>query len=111
MGFGDKFKNLANQAKEAVAEHADQLHEAVDAAGVAVNEQTGGKYANKIMKFGQKAGDMIDKQAAATGDQAGGAPSTPSTPEPVPASDPAPAAESAPAATFDSSYSPPSFDE
>jgi hypothetical protein len=108
MGFGDKFKNLANQAKEAVAEHAEQLHEAVETASVAVNEQTGGKYANKIMKVGQKAGDLIDKQAAAGGAEeppAGAAPAAP-----APEAEPAPAPTPAPPA-MDSSYTPPSFDE
>jgi hypothetical protein len=61
MGLSDKFKNLAKQAQDAVAEHADKLHDAVDTVGVAVNEKTQGKYASKIAKVGDKTGDAIDK--------------------------------------------------
>ena len=61
MGLTDKFKTMAKQAQDAVAEHADKLHGAVDTVGVAVNEKTQGKYANKIAKVGEKTGSAIDK--------------------------------------------------
>ena len=61
MGLSDKFKNLAKQAQDAVADHADKLHDAVDTVGVAVNEKTQGKYASKIAKVGEKTGSTIDK--------------------------------------------------
>jgi MT0933-like antitoxin protein len=98
MGLGDKFKNLASQAKESVAEHAEQLHGAVEAVSVAANEKTKGKYATKIMKVGQKAGDMIDRSGGAgaeagaadaattgTADQAGAAPAEAAPAEAAPA--------------------------
>jgi translation elongation factor EF-Ts len=65
VGFGDKFKDLAKQAQDAVAEHKDQIHEAVEAVSVAADEKTKGKYSDKIAKFGQKAGDVVDKVAPA----------------------------------------------
>ncbi len=64
MGLGDRFKNMAKQAQEAVAEHKDQIHDAVDAVGVAADQKTRGKYTTKIAKVGQKAGDAVDKFGA-----------------------------------------------
>jgi hypothetical protein len=61
MAFSDKLKNLTKQAQEAVAEHKDKIHDAVDAVSVAANEKTHGKYAAKITKFGQKASDAVEK--------------------------------------------------
>jgi translation elongation factor EF-Ts len=61
MGLGDKFKDLAKQAQDAVAEHNEQIHDAVDAMGVAADRKTRGKYTDKITKVGQKAGEAIDK--------------------------------------------------
>jgi hypothetical protein len=67
MGFGDKFKNLARQAQDAVVEHKDQIHQAVDAVGVAADRKTKGKYTTKIAKFGEKAGEAIDKLGGEAG--------------------------------------------
>jgi hypothetical protein len=61
MGLGDKFKNLAKQAQESVAEHKDQIHEAVDAVSVAADRKTHGKHTAKIAKFGQKATDAVER--------------------------------------------------
>lgn len=61
MGLSDKFKDIAKHAQDAVAEHKDQIHDAVDAAGVAADRKTKGKYTDKIAKYGQKAGDAVDK--------------------------------------------------
>jgi hypothetical protein len=87
MGLGDKFKNIAKQAQDAVVEHKDQLHGAVDAVGVAADRKTRGKHTDKIAKFGQKAGDAIDKMGgeekqdeAAGGGQAGSAPGSRAAP-------------------------------
>jgi hypothetical protein len=80
MGLGDKFKDIAKQAQNAVVEHKDQLHDAVDAAGVVADRKTRGRHTAKIAKFGQKAGDAIDRMGgegkqdeAADGGQAGSA--------------------------------------
>ncbi len=63
MGLGDKLRDLSKQAQDAVAEHKDQIHEAVDAAGVAADRKTRGKHSAKIAKVGQKAGAAIDHLA------------------------------------------------
>lgn len=63
MGLGDKFKDLAKQAQEAVGEHRDEIHDAVDRVSVAADQQTKGKYTDKIAKVGQKAGEAVDKFA------------------------------------------------
>ncbi len=64
MAFADKFKDLTKQAKEAVAESKDKIHEAVDAVSAVADEKTHGKYTAKIAKFGQKATDAVDKLSA-----------------------------------------------
>ena len=91
MGLSDKFKNLAKQAQDTVAANADKLHDAVDTVGVAVNEQTQGKYARHIQKVGDKAGSAINKVGGAT-DEAAGADAAPqaAAPSPVDASFAAP---------------------
>jgi hypothetical protein len=61
MGFGDKFKDLAKQAQDAVAEHKEQITQAVDRASVAADQRTGGKYSDKIAKVGQKAERAVEK--------------------------------------------------
>jgi hypothetical protein len=61
MGLGDKFKDLAKQAQGAVAEHKDQITEAVDRASVVADKRTRGKYTDKIAKAGQKAERAVQK--------------------------------------------------
>ena len=56
-----------------MAEHKEQIHEAVDAVGGA-DRKTGGKHTAKIAKMGQKAGDAIDKFGAEDERQGGGQP-------------------------------------
>jgi hypothetical protein len=63
MGFGDKLKDLRKQAQEAVSEHSEQVHNALDAATVAANAKTRGKHAQRIAKFGEKASGALDKFA------------------------------------------------
>ncbi len=64
MGFGDKLKDLRKQAQEAVSEHSENLHNALDVAGAAANEKTRGKHTQRIAKFGEKASEKLDKFAA-----------------------------------------------
>jgi len=82
MGIGDKFKDLAKQAQDAVAEHRDQIHDAVDAASVAANQKTKGKYTDKIAKFSQKAANAVDKVGSDEGspEPAAAAPVEPNPP-------------------------------
>jgi hypothetical protein len=77
MGFRDRFNDLAKQAKETVAEHQEQIHEAVEQVSVAADEKTHGKYTAKIAKVGEKATAAVDKLSvdeppAAAGEQASG---------------------------------------
>jgi hypothetical protein len=79
MGFGDKFKDLAKQAQDAVAERKEQITEAVDRASVAADTRTGGKYSEKIAKVGKKAEEVVEKLSGdreADGDAAGSAAET-----------------------------------
>jgi hypothetical protein len=64
MGFRDRFNDLAKQAKDAVAEHQEQIHEAVEHVSVAADEKTHGKYTAKIAKAGEKASAAVDKLGA-----------------------------------------------
>lgn len=79
MGFGDKFKDLAKQAQDAVAERKDQIAEAVDRASVVADQRTGGKYSDKIAKVGQKAHGVVEKVA---GEPGAGEPDPSATGEP-----------------------------
>jgi ABC-type transporter Mla subunit MlaD len=72
VGLADKLKDLTKQAQETVAEHRDQIHEAVDVAGAAADRKTRGKHSARIAKVGQKAGEAIDRFAG-DGDGDGGA--------------------------------------
>jgi MT0933-like antitoxin protein len=69
MGFGDKLKDLRKQAQDAVAENSEKIHTALDAAAVAANEKTGGKHAQRIVKFGEKASGAVDKFGAGAGEE------------------------------------------
>ena len=91
MGFGDKLKDLAKQAQGAVAEHKEQITQAVDRASVAADQRTGGKYSEKIAKVGQKAERVVEKlggdqdapgAAPAPGPEAAGDASEPSAGRP-----------------------------
>jgi hypothetical protein len=111
MGFKDRFNELAKQAKDAVAEHQEQIHEAVEHVSVAADQKTHGKYKDKIAKVGQKAGAAVDKLGAsgeqsATNEQTGVDDSGVTEPD-HPSSPPAesPRADAPPADTF------PSFEE
>jgi hypothetical protein len=106
MGFGDKFKDLAKQAQDAVAERKEQITEAVDRASVAADTRTGGKYSDKIAKVGKKAEQVVEKlsgdreadgDAAVSGADAAGS-AGPDTPAAAAAETPAAAGAETPAA-------------
>jgi hypothetical protein len=92
MGFGDKLKDLRKQAQDAVVEHSEQIHNALDVAGTAANAKTRGKHTQRIAKFGEKASEKLDKFAAGA---EGGEDATAESGAPEGA---APAADAAPAA-------------
>jgi hypothetical protein len=70
MGLRDRFNDLAKQAKDAVAEHNEQIHEVVEQVSVAADEKTHSKYSAKIAKVGEKAGAAVDKLSAGGGQSA-----------------------------------------
>jgi len=65
MGFGDKLKDLKQQAQEKVSDNREKIQGAVDAASLAANEKTHGKYANKILKVNEKAGSALNNFSGA----------------------------------------------
>jgi hypothetical protein len=60
MGLRDKLTGLRDQAQEAVAEHKEQIQNAMETTGAAVDRKTRGKYTDKIAKYGQKATDAVE---------------------------------------------------
>lgn len=50
MSFSDRIRQAAQAAKEAAAEHKQQVEHAIDEAGRMADEQTGGRYASQIAK-------------------------------------------------------------
>jgi MT0933-like antitoxin protein len=61
MGLRDKLTDLRKQAQEAVADHKNEIQGAVETAGAAVDQKTHGKYSDKILKYGQKANNAVEK--------------------------------------------------
>lgn len=87
MGFSDKFKDLKKQAQDAVADHREQIDDAVGAVGMAVDRKTKGRHTQKIANFGQKASSAVDKFADQGSEDPGSAPPSghgPSGHEPPP---------------------------
>ena len=65
MGFGDKLKGLRDQAQAAVADNKDKIQGAVQSAGEVANTKTHGKYADKIVKVGDKMNASVEKLSGA----------------------------------------------
>ncbi len=63
MGLGDKFKDIKKQAQKSVADHRDQIEDAVGVVGMAVDKKTKGRHTQRIAKFGQKTSQAVDKFA------------------------------------------------
>jgi hypothetical protein len=68
MGFLDKVKDVATQAKGKATELADekgpQIKQGIEKAGGFVNEKTKGKYADKVHKGTETAKGTVDKLAS-----------------------------------------------
>jgi hypothetical protein len=65
MGFGDRLKELREQAQQAVVDNKDKIQGAVQTAGEVANTKTKGKYADKITKVGEKVSGSVEKIAGA----------------------------------------------
>jgi len=82
MGLKDKLTGLREQAQGTVAEHKDQIQNAMETAGAAVDRKTHGKYTDKIAKYGQKATDAVETfSGQAPGDSRAEQPDAPGTGE------------------------------
>ena len=73
MGFGDRLKELRDQAQQAVTENREKIQGAVQNLGEAVNDRTEGKYAETIAKAGQRVSEAVDKLSKPDADAAAGA--------------------------------------
>ncbi|MET9210654.1 MULTISPECIES: antitoxin [unclassified Nocardia] len=72
MSLVDTLKGLLGKGKEAAAQNADKINEAVDKAGSFIDDKTGGKYSDKIEK-GKDAAKKVVPPQADPGSTAGGA--------------------------------------
>lgn len=90
MGFLDDVKKAAEQAKKQAAElatkHGSSIDSAIEKAGAAVDERTGGKYADKITKAQEAARTAREKvaQQGTPEDTPPAAPTDGATPPPPP---------------------------
>ena len=71
MGIVDRLKKLTKRAEGSAAERKDQIHEAVQKAEAAADQNTGGKDHDESQNAGTKADALIDnvKPADAQPDQ------------------------------------------
>lgn len=60
MGFGDRLKQLTKKAKGAAAAHPDKINQAVEKAGRAADQRTGGKYHDRIATTGTKVETYVE---------------------------------------------------
>jgi DNA-binding protein H-NS len=59
VGFTDRLKEIKTKAQDTVAEHSDQIHDAVGKAAAVADQRTGGKYTERIQKAGAKADELV----------------------------------------------------
>jgi ElaB/YqjD/DUF883 family membrane-anchored ribosome-binding protein len=77
MGLTDRLKQLGDKAKDAAAEHKDQINQAVESAGVLADKKTKGKYRDKIFKATQKTEAAVEKLDPDEPESAAGPPPPP----------------------------------
>ncbi|MBV9822850.1 MAG: antitoxin [Actinobacteria bacterium] len=63
MGLMDEVNKLAQKAKDAAAEHPDQVRKAIDQAEDQIDKRTGGKHASQIDSAGDKVADFLAPEA------------------------------------------------
>lgn len=85
MGLTDRFKEIKTKAQDTVAEHSDQIHDAVGKAAAVADQRTGGKYTERIQKAGAKADELVHslKPEGEQAEDTGEAPSTGEAPPPT----------------------------
>jgi antitoxin protein of toxin-antitoxin system len=91
MAFSDKLKQFSDKARDAAAEHKDQISKAVESAAVVADKRTRGKYTDTIQKATQKTEAVVDRLAS---DEAETPPApAPSAAPPSPGTEPEPPAQ------------------
>jgi ElaB/YqjD/DUF883 family membrane-anchored ribosome-binding protein len=61
MGLSDKLKQFGDKAKDAAAEHRDQISSAVESAAVVADKRTKGRYTDKIHRATEKTESQLDR--------------------------------------------------
>jgi hypothetical protein len=61
MGLSDKLKQFGDKAKDAAAEHRDQISNAVETAAGVADKGTKGRYTDKIHRATQKTEGYVDR--------------------------------------------------
>jgi MT0933-like antitoxin protein len=61
MGISDSMGGMEDKAKDTISGHPDQVNKAVDAAGNKVDDETKGKYKDKVDKGQSMAKDAASK--------------------------------------------------
>jgi ABC-type transporter Mla subunit MlaD len=69
MGIADRLKELTKRAKDATAEHKEQIQQAVEKAEVLADQRTGGKYHDQIQKAGAKVETYVENLPSQTEEQ------------------------------------------
>ena len=64
--------SIVDKVKQMLGQNPDKARQGVERAGDMIDERTGGKYADKVDKAQQKAGDYLDREGGQSGGQAGG---------------------------------------
>jgi hypothetical protein len=78
MGLMDEVGKLAQKAKDAAAEHPDQVRKVIDRAEDQIDKRTGGKHASQIDSAGDKVADFLaPEQRRAAGEHAAELPDSP----------------------------------
>jgi ElaB/YqjD/DUF883 family membrane-anchored ribosome-binding protein len=61
MGLSDKLKQIGDKAKDAAAEHREQISSAVETAAVVADKRTKGRYTDKIQRATQRTESYVDR--------------------------------------------------
>ncbi|MGS2808525.1 antitoxin [Nocardia sp. MW-W600-9] len=77
MSLVDTLKGLLGKGKEAAAQNADKINDAVDKAGTFIDDKTGGKYSDKIEKGKDAAKKVVPPQSGPGSTGGGAAPTDP----------------------------------
>jgi hypothetical protein len=68
---GGSDMSIVDKVKQMLGQHSDQAKQGVEKAGDMFDQKTGGKYADKVDKAQNKAGDYIEREGGQGGGQTG----------------------------------------